>query len=492
MTLVARTVTLDDKFEQMSGSIYLTGIQALVRVALDRARLDRLAGLKTGGFISGYRGSPLGGFDQQLEANQRHLDALDIVFQPGINEELGAAAVWGSQKVDLAGKGSDYDGVFGIWYGKAPGVDRASDALKQANTSGTAANGGVLALAGDDHLAKSSILPAQSEFAFAHFEMPVLNPADLQEVLDYGLHGIEMSRFSGLWTGMICLADTMDASGIVTVDPNRLSFRRPADRDPRKLADLNPLFLLRNRVEAERLLREIRLPAAKAYVRANGLDRVAFGAREPRYGIIATGKAYRDLRQALALLGIDEARATAMGLAIYKVAMPWPLEPIGVAGFAQGLERLLIVEHKRALIEPQVKEVLYGSRTGALPIWGKTTPEGAPFLSDLLDLSAAEIVPALLSFLPGAARDPEMRAVAERLEAQQRWAETHASDASRSPFFCSGCPHSTSVKVPDGARAMPGISATARITIQACSRSARRSRPRRRSPTRSSTTTRWR
>ena len=458
MTLVARDISLDDKFTNMAGSVYMTGIQTLVRIALDRGRLDRQSGLKTGGFISGYRGSPLGGFDQQLEANQKQLDALDIVFQPGVNEELGAAAVWGSQKLHVAGKGSDYDGVFGIWYGKAPGVDRAGDALKQANTSGTAAHGGVLALAGDDHMAKSSILPAQSEFSFANFEMPVFNPADLQDVLDYGLHALELSRFSGLWSGMICLADTMDASGVVNVDPTRLMFRAPADRDPRKIADLNPIFLLRNRVEAERLLREIRIPAAKTYVRANGLDRIAFGARKPRIGIAATGKAYRDLRQALALLGIDEDRAKAMGLAIYKIAVPWPLEPIGISSFARGLERLLVVEHKRAFIEPQIKDILYSSDADRrLPVWGKNTPDGTPLLSDLLELTAAEMVPALLTFLPETATDREMRAVAERLEEQRKWAESNASGAGRMPYFCSGCPHSTSIKTPSGSRAMPGI-----------------------------------
>lgn len=458
MTLATQHVTLDDKYTLSVGSVYLTGIQALVRLVLDRARLDRRQGLKTGGFISGYRGSPLGGLDQQLAAHRSLLEPLDVVFQPGVNEELAAAAVWGSQKTGITGRGTDYDGVFGMWYGKAPGVDRAGDAMKQANTSGTAAHGGVLALAGDDHMAKSSILPAQSEFAFVNFEMPVLNPADLQDVLDYGMHGLELSRFAGLWTGMICLADTMDSSGVVRVDPERLSIRRPDNRDPRKLVDLNPIFLLRNRIEAERLLREIRLPAAQAYIRANRLDRITFGARKPRFGIVATGKAYRDLRQALATLGIDDRRAAEMGLAIYKVAMPWPLEPIGVSTFARDLERLLVVEHKRALIEPQIKEVFYHRPADERPpVWGKTTPDGTAFLSDLLELGAADIVPALLSFLPEAATDGEMRAVAARLDKQRDWAAKHASDAARMPYFCSGCPHSISTKVPEGSRSMPGI-----------------------------------
>ena len=458
MTVIARNVSLDDKYLRTSGSVYLTGIQALVRLVLDRGRLDRAAGLKTGGMISGYRGSPLGGFDQQLQRSGGLLKEHDIVFQPGVNEELGAHVVWGSQKVGLNDRSNGFDGVFGVWYGKAPGVDRAGDALKQANASGTARHGGVVALAGDDHLAKSSILPAQSELAFRDAEIPVLNPADLQDVLDYGLHGFELSRFSGLWTGLICLADTMDSSGIVSVDPARLSFVRPDDRDPRAMGDLNRPLLLANRLETERLLREVRLPAALAYVHANRLDRVAFGAERPRIGLVATGKAYRDVRQALALLGIDHERAVALGIGLYKVAMSWPLEPLGISAFTRGAERVLVIEHKRALIEPQLKEQLYHHPACERPaIWGKTTPEGVPFLPDVLELSTAEIVRALSTVLPDIAKDPAMRAVADRLEAQLRYAESHRADAGRSPYFCSGCPHSTSTKVPEGSRAMPGI-----------------------------------
>jgi indolepyruvate ferredoxin oxidoreductase len=459
-------ISLDDKYVATQGHVYLSGIQALVRLTLDRRRLDREAGLDTAGFVSGYRGSPLAGYDTELVRAKRHLAAADIVFQPGVNEELGATAVWGSQKVALHGRGTDRDGVFGIWYGKAPGVDRAGDVLRQANASGTAAHGGVLALAGDDHLAKSSILPAQSEFFFAHAEMPVLNPSDIQEVLDYGLHGLELSRFSGLWTGMICLADTMDASATISVDPARLSFERPMERDPRRHADLNRGLLLANRLETERLLRDVRLPAARAYVRANGLDRVAFGSGRPRVGLVATGKAYRDLRQALELIGIDEARARDIGLAIYKVAMPWPLEPIGVSGFARGLERLLVVEHKRGFIEPQIKELAYAWPEHARPaIWGKSAPEGGPFLSDVLELSVAEIVPALLAFLPEAVVTAEMRAVAERMNRQAMWAQGHAERAARVPYFCSGCPHSSSTVVPEGARSLPGIGCHAMTEI---------------------------
>ncbi|MEJ1161048.1 indolepyruvate ferredoxin oxidoreductase family protein [Prosthecomicrobium sp. N25] len=458
MTQPFGKITLDDKYALETGAAYMTGIQALVRLPMDRIRLDRRAGVKTAGFVSGYRGSPLGGYDQQLVAARKALAAHDVHFTPGVNEELAATAVWGTQKVGLAGQGSTHDGVFGIWYGKAPGVDRCGDVFRHANASGTARLGGALAIAGDDHLAKSSTVACQSEFHFMDLEIPVLNPADLQDVLDYGLHGLELSRFSGLWVSLIALADTMDSSGIVEVGLDRLRFVRPEGADPRAEGDVNRPILLRTRLETEASVRELRLPAAKAYVRANGLDGIRFGSIRPRIGIVATGKAYRDLRQALDLLGIDDARATAMGLAIYKVAMSWPIEPVGISNFARNLETMVVVEHKRPLMETQIKELLYNWPDFKRPqIWGKTTPKGTPFLSAIRELSAAEIVPALLTVLPGAAEDAAMRAAAERIVQQSMWAQGHATDARRSPYFCSGCPHSTSTKVPEGARAMPGI-----------------------------------
>ena len=459
MTHAASSIDLADKYRLEEGRAYLTGIQALVRVGLDRIRLDRRQGLKTGGFVSGYRGSPVGGLDQQLVGARKLLDAHDIVFVPGVNEELAATAVWGTQKVDLAGRGSTHQGVFGMWYGKAPGVDRAGDAFRHANASGTARYGGCLAIAGDDHLAKSSTVACQSEFAFADLEMPILNPADLQDVLDYGLHGLEMSRWSGLWTAMIALADTMDSSGIVDVGLGRHRFMRPVDvADPRGDHDLNKPILLSNRLEFERSVREKRLPAAKAYIRANGLDGVRFGSRRPRIGFVATGKAYRDLRQALALIGIDEARAGELGIAIYKVAMSWPLESHGISTFARGLEKLVVVEHKRGFMEPQIKEILYHWPEHMRPeVWGKTTPGGAPLFSSIRELSASDIVPALMTVLPAVQQAEDMRAAAQRLVEQAVFAAGHATDARRSPYFCSGCPHSTSTKTPDGARAMPGI-----------------------------------
>ncbi|WP_434051321.1 MAG: indolepyruvate ferredoxin oxidoreductase family protein [Roseibium sp.] len=456
------TVSLEDKYVATGGQVYLTGIQALVRLALERAALDRQAGLKSGGFISGYRGSPLAGYDTELMRARRHLDRNNVVFKPGVNEELGATAVWGSQKLrgeGGVGRPTEYDGVFGIWYGKAPGVDRAGDALRQANASGTDRNGGVLALAGDDHLAKSSILPAQSEFFFEHAEIPVLNPSDIQDVLDYGLHGLEMSRFTSLWTALICVADTMDASATINVSPDRLRLVRPLEGDPRKDYRQNRDLLLGNRLETERLVRDLRIPAAQNYVRTNGLDRVTFGARgQAKLGIVASGKAYRDLLQALNLMGVSEEFAKSIGLAVYKVAMTWPLEPLGLRDFARGTERLLVVEHKRAFMETQIKAISYHWPEMSRPeIWGKRRPDGAPFLSDVLELSVAELIKGLMAWLPQEVVSEEMGAVANRMTKQVMWAQGHAERAARIPYFCSGCPHSTSTKTPEGSRSMPGI-----------------------------------
>ncbi|MEM0907287.1 MAG: indolepyruvate ferredoxin oxidoreductase family protein [Pseudomonadota bacterium] len=464
--MMANTVTLSDKYELDRSRVYITGIQALVRIAIDQRRRDREAGLKTAGFYSGYRGSPLGGLDRELERNANRLDPLDIHFTPGINEELGATAVWGTQKVGLHGQGSDHDGVFGIWYGKAPGVDRAADALRQANASGTAQHGGVLALCGDDPLAKSSIIAGTSEFALLHFEMPFLNPADLQDVLDYGLHGLALSRFSGNWCGLICIADTMDASGMVRVDADRLNIRLPHEADPRRAQELNRALLLGNRFVVERQMREIRLPAAQAYVRANKLDKVVFGDPDGPVGFVATGKAYRDLLQAFDLLGIDEARAAAMGVSIYKVAMPWPLDTQTLATYAQGKKRLVVVEHKRAFMEPQIKDAFYSLPADQRPqIWGKTQPNGQKFFSDLMEIRAIDMVQALVDVLPGAADDPALQGVVSAMIERGDWAAGNAESAERIAYFCSGCPHSSSTKTPEGARAMPGIGCHAMTEI---------------------------
>ena len=472
MSEAVHVISLDDKYEQQAGRVYMTGIQALVRLPMDRIRLDRHAGQNVAGYISGYRGSPLGIYDQQAAIAKQHLDDHNVLFRAAVNEELAATAIWGTQKVGLAGRGSDYDGVLGIWYGKAPGVDRSCDAFRHANHAGTARHGGVLAVAGDDPLAKSSTIVGQSEPAFMDVEMPVFTPSNIQDVLDYGLHAFALSRYASVWTGMIALADMMDASGMVNVDPARLNFRLPDPIfDPRAMGEMNRVMALAGRLDHETTLRELRLPAAREYIRVNELNHLAFGAQKPRIGLVAAGKAYRDLLQAFQLLGLSEARLADAGIGVFKVAVAWPLEPVGLKTFAAGLDQLMVVEHKRPILEPQIKEQAYiWEASERPPIWGKVTPDGAPFLPMVKEVSSFELVPALLEFLPDEVIGEEQQALADRLAEQAEWASDNASDATRIPYFCSGCPHSSSTVVPDGSRVQAGIGchsmteATGRIT----------------------------
>ncbi|WP_374660443.1 indolepyruvate ferredoxin oxidoreductase family protein [Phenylobacterium sp.] len=448
-------VTLDDKFLLTEGRVFITGVQALLRVMMDQHRLDKAAGLNTAGFVSGYRGSPLGGLDQQAHRAAKFLKEAEVVFKEGLNEDLAATAVWGSQQANLF-PGAKYDGVTGMWYGKAPGVDRTGDVFKHANFAGTWSKGGVLAVAGDDHNCKSSTLPSQSEYAFQDFEMPVLSPADVQEVLDYGLLGIGMSRFSGLWVGLIALADTMD-SGVtidISVDRHRLvtpaTFQLPAGGLGIRLKD-QPL-------EKERRLRNFKIPAALAYAKANRIDRVMLGAARPRLGIVCQGQAYKDVIEALAAMGLSSQQAADLGVAIYKVGMPWPLEPTGLRAFAAGLETLMVIEHKRPLIETQARAALYDLPAHARPkIIGKVDEQGHPLLSELASLSVAEVALAIADRLPPGPHMDRVNDYIARVSAASMAAVTLAADQQRKPFFCSGCPHNTSTRLPEGTRALAGI-----------------------------------
>ncbi|MDE1149480.1 MAG: indolepyruvate ferredoxin oxidoreductase family protein [Azospirillaceae bacterium] len=451
MTLAA--VTLDDKYVLADGRVYMTGTQALVRLPMLMRERDRLAGLNTAGFISGYRGSPLGAYDQALWSARKHLARHDIHFQPGVNEELGATAVWGSQQVNLF-KGAKVDGVFGIWYGKGPGVDRSLDALKHANFAGTSRHGGVLAIAGDDHASKSSTLPHQSDQAFIHAFMPVISPAGVQEFLDYGLIGFEMSRYSGCWVGFTALADTIDTSAIVRVPSVRNEVLLPADFEM-------PPGRLNIRLHDTPLIQEDRmiqwkLDAARAFARANRLDKLILGAERPRLGIVTVGKSYLDVRQALDELGISAEMAADLGIAVFKVAMTWPLEPHGIRAFAENAEELLVVEEKRSLIEAQLKEQLYNWDRRPR-ILGKTDEAGRPLLSEKAELSPTTIALALAGRM--AKLGLMVDRVAERvqaLEAQLR-PSASASTVVRAPFYCSGCPHNTSTHLPEGSRGLAGI-----------------------------------
>ncbi|ATE61013.1 indolepyruvate ferredoxin oxidoreductase family protein [Thauera sinica] len=462
--------SLDDKYSLASGRVYLTGYQALVRLLLIQKARDEAAGLDTAGFVSGYRGSPLGGLDQTLWKAKAHLQHASIVFQPGINEDLAATAVWGSQQVSLSPQ-AKYDGVFALWYGKGPGVDRCGDVFRHGNAAGSSKHGGVLVIAGDDHAAKSSTLPHQTDHFFKSMMMPVLAPAGVQEYIDFGVHGYALSRYSGCWVAFKALADTVETSASVDVDPHRVQvvipgdFALPADGLNIRWPD-PPL------VQEKRLL-HYKLYAALAYCRANGLNRLVIDSPAPRLGIITSGKSYLDVRQAFDDLGIDEALAAQIGIRLYKVGMVWPLEADGVRAFAAGLDEILVIEEKRQLIEYQLKEELYNWREDVRPrVIGKfdekgewahvVRPDGTIDHGDWLLPAAGELTPAMIaravaSRIERFFTSEHIRSRLAFLEAKERTLAARNFAIDRVPTFCSGCPHNTSTHVPEGSRALAGI-----------------------------------
>jgi indolepyruvate ferredoxin oxidoreductase len=455
MTLLQ--VGLDDKYRVESRRIYLSGVQALVRLPMLQRERDRAAGLNTAGFISGYRGSPLGMYDHALWRAKSYLAQHDIEFAPGLNEELAATAVWGSQQVGLF-PGARVDGVFGIWYGKGPGVDRSVDALKHANSAGTSRNGGVLALAGDDHGCQSSTLAHQSEQVFAAALMPIINPATLQDYLDLGLLGFALSRFSGCWVGFKAISETVESSASVDSDPSRIKVVRPADFEmpPDGLNIRWPDPPL----EAERRLFGPKMAAVAAFARANAFDRIVLDGQPTRLGIIATGKAYLDLRQAMADLGISDRDAEQLGLRIYKVALTWPLEESGAKRFAEGLQDVLVVEEKRGFIEDQLVRILYNTDAAKRPsVVGKQDEAGAPLLPSEGELNPTLVASALVARLRRLGHhSPVLEQRLARLESFEHPINAQAPIAlQRTPYFCSGCPHNTSTRIPEGSRAMAGI-----------------------------------
>ncbi len=451
---------LDDKYTRHTGRVFLTGTQALIRLPMLQRERDLAAGLNTAGFISGYRGSPLGNLDLGLWKAKAHLAEHHITFQPGINEDLAATAVWGSQQVGLF-PGAKYDGVFGMWYGKGPGVDRSGDVFRHANAAGTAKFGGVLVVAGDDHAAKSSTLPHQTEHVFKAVLMPVLYPANVQEYLDYGLHGWAMSRYSGCWVAFKALADTVETSASVSIDMAAVNpvFPQNFDMPPDGLNIRWPDPPL---VQEARLL-NYKLYAALAYCRANGLNRLVIDSPTPRLGILTAGKSYLDVRQALDELGIDEALAAEIGIRLYKVGMVWPLEPEGVRHFAEGLEEILVVEEKRQLLEYQLKEELYNWKDEVRPrVIGKFDElgewsHGQWLLPATGELPVATIAHVIAQRIGRFFTSPTIAARLEIIQAKQQAAKTPVVLAERKPHFCSGCPHNTSTKVPEGSRAVAGI-----------------------------------
>ncbi|MFH0301985.1 indolepyruvate ferredoxin oxidoreductase family protein [Bradyrhizobium sp. 31Argb] len=450
-------VGLDDKYRLDVKRIFLSGTQALVRLPMLQRERDRAQGLKTAGFISGYRGSPLGMYDHTLWRAKSFLKQHDIAFVPGLNEDLAATAVWGSQQVGMF-PGATVDGVFGIWYGKGPGVDRSLDALKHANSAGTSRNGGVIALAGDDHGCQSSTLAHQSEQVFASALMPVVNPATLQDYLDLGILGFALSRYSGCWVGFKAISETVESSASIISDPGRIQIVTPDDFEmpPDGLSIRWPDAPL----EQERRLHGPKMQAVAAFARANRFDRIVLDSKPARLGIMATGKAYLDLRQALAELGVTDAEAQALGLRIHKVALTWPLEESGARAFAEGLQDVLVVEEKRGFIEDQLIRILYNVDASKRPsVVGKRDESGAVLLPSEGELTPTMVAAAVVARLRKLGhRSPMLEQRLAKLEAFDRPAEgIGAAKLQRTPYFCSGCPHNTSTKIPEGSRAMAGI-----------------------------------
>nr|WP_314365379.1 indolepyruvate ferredoxin oxidoreductase family protein [uncultured Achromobacter sp.] len=466
------SVQLDDKYTLESGRAWMSGIHALVRLPMMQRVRDARAGLNTAGFVSGYRGSPLGGVDQNMWKAARHLKAHHIEFQPGVNEDLAATAVWGSQQVNLF-PGAKYDGVFGMWYGKGPGVDRCGDVFKHANAAGTSRHGGVLVVAGDDHPAKSSTLPHQSDHILKACMIPALFPSSVQEVLDYGLHGWAMSRYAGVWVGMKCITDIVEVSASVDVDPHRVQIQLPEDfiLPPDGLNIRVPDTPL----QQEARLLDYKLYAALAYARANKLNRELWQVpqRDARFGIMTSGKAYLDTRQALSDLGLTEAVCQRIGLRLYKVGMVWPLESAGMQQFADGLDEILVVEEKRQVLEYQLKEELFswiGSGKKIPRVVGKfddkdggewSVPQGNWLLPAHYEFSPAMVARAIAARLLRFALPDDVRAGIEaRLQFIQDREQALARPRvvqERKPWFCSGCPHNTSTRLPEGSRGMAGI-----------------------------------
>ncbi len=470
------TVTLDDKYSLDYGRAFMSGVQALVKLPMLQRLRDAQVGKNTAGFISGYRGSPLGGYDQALWNAAKFLKAQDIVFQPGVNEELAATALWGTQQLGFTPPATHkFDGVFGIWYGKGPGVDRTSDVFKHANLAGTTPWGGVIAVAGDDHVAKSSTAAHQSDHIFKACGLPVFFPASVQEILDLGIHAFAMSRYAGVWAGMKTIQEIVESAATAMIDPERVEIRIPTDfqMPPGGVHIRWPDAAL----EQEARLFDYKWYAALAYIRANRLNYNAIEGPNDRFGLIASGKAYNDTRQALIDLGLDDASCRQLGIRLHKVGVVWPLEAQGTREFAKGLREILVVEEKRQVIEYQIKEELYNWRNDVRPIvigkfndaegdlsggeWSQPNPTGNTLLRANADLSPGLIARAIAQRLKklGVPADMAARIDAQLavLEAKERAMQVLEVKADRAPWFCSGCPHNTSTHVPEGSRALAGI-----------------------------------
>jgi len=451
-------VSLEDRFDLTKSPVLLNGTQALVRLMLMQRARDRAAGLNTAGYVTGYRGSPLGAVDLQMQRAERELAEAHVLFQPGLNEDLAATALWGSQQAELRGEGR-YDGVFGLWYGKGPGVDRSGDVMRHANMAGTSPHGGVLMAMGDDHTGESSTTLHQSDWAMVDAYMPIVSPAGVQEILDFGLYGWALSRFAGVWVGLKTMKDTVEVTSVVDGDPFRQRFVTPDFPMPE--GGLN-IRLVDTPVAQEARMIDHKRFAAETFSHANGMDRRVWGKPGAKIGLVAAGKNWLDLQHALSLLGIDAAEAERLGITTYKVGQVWPMDMKGFHDWAEGLDLIVCVEEKRKLIEVQVKEAIFDDRHGRRVYgWHK----GNSYIDDRRE----ELFPTRFALDPvwvaekigqvlieeGRRTDAIEGALSKLAEAKR--ADNAEEIAARLPYFCSGCPHNTSTKVPEGERAYAGI-----------------------------------
>jgi indolepyruvate ferredoxin oxidoreductase len=454
--MALKTVTLDDKYDLTQARVFVTGYQALIRATLMQQERDRRAGINTAGYVSGYRGSPLGGLDQQFMRAKPHLDQHNVLFQTGLNEDLAATALWGTQQAELRGEGK-YDGVFGMWYGKGPGVDRTGDVFRHANFAGSSKHGGVLALMGDDHTAESSTTAHQSEFHFVDVMIPILNPAGVQEIIDYALYGWAMSRYCGSWTALKCMHETVESTGVVDGSLDRVKIVIPGEGEFRMPPGGLNIRLVDGILDMEARLHDYKRDAMLAFVHANKLNRiVTSGGPNARIGIITVGKSYLDVRQALDELGIDEVRCNDLGIRLFKIGCPWPISRAELRDFAKGLDLIIVVEEKRSLIEVQVREELYGTANQPVVIGKRNEKEEWLFpVKGALEPSDIAIAIGERVLLRG--HNDELANRVSRLKQGQSAVAAMSDVSARTPYFCSGCPHNSSTVVPQGMRAYAGI-----------------------------------
>jgi len=452
-----RVASLDSKFDLTDDYQILNGTQAVIRLLLMQKEIDRRSGLNTAGFISGYPGSPITAMDGALKRAEKLLKTNDLLFQPGLNEDFAATTVWGTQQAELRGEGK-YDGVFGLWYGKGPGVDRTGDVFRHANHAGTSKYGGVLALMGDDHACESSTSAHQSEFAFVDAMMPVLNPGGIQEILDYGILGYALSRYAGVWVGLKCVKDNIESTATVDGRLDRLIVKIPSEEDFSMPPGGLNIRLADQALDKEERLHEHKRAAILAFARANQIDKtITSGGPNARIGIVSTGKSYLDVRAAFEMLGIDEVKANALGIRLYKVGLTWPLEPSGIEKFAEGLDLIIVVEEKRSLIETQIKEQLFDLEKRPRVI-GKKDEYNQWLFPAKGALNSTEVAIKLGErFIKKGLECEEVERTVVKLKKLYGNKPVTAEVFTRIPYYCAGCPHNTSTKIPDGTRAYAGI-----------------------------------